>query len=327
MPEEEKLEFLKREEIRTMAKDIAILREIEAKEEKEKITFLKPEDIKKEKIEKPSLAKEVKEEAPVLIPKLKLKKSLLYRKILIRAAMVLVVLLLLGNFSYGYFTSRKPPEITPPVATSTQPIVPTGPAAPVTPATTTPEIIIPISLISVNATETLEISAPEEASTSLSQFLAKELATGTFTRILIKDVKENKILGLKEFLESLEIKTPENFYQKIDNDFTLFVYAQEEGKRVGFITKIKESEGLGSLLRTWEPTMEADFGDLFKMMNKQGKASSLYFKNAFYRGIYFRYQTFSIPHFGICYSTPNQYFIFTSSGKSIMKIIEQLTKK
>ena len=42
-------EFLKRKEIRTMRKDIARLREIEAQKEKERITTLKLEEIKKER--------------------------------------------------------------------------------------------------------------------------------------------------------------------------------------------------------------------------------------------------------------------------------------
>ena len=61
MPEEieEKKELLKREEIRTMGKDMARLREIEAQKERERIAALGQEEIKKGKppsppeIEKP----------------------------------------------------------------------------------------------------------------------------------------------------------------------------------------------------------------------------------------------------------------------------------
>ena len=81
--EKEKLEFLKREEIRTMQKDIAKLREIEAQKERERIAILKTE----EKIQAPSLEKvpEKKEEVPVgLIQKIS-KKPSSFQKILIRA--------------------------------------------------------------------------------------------------------------------------------------------------------------------------------------------------------------------------------------------------
>jgi len=67
MPEDKKLEFLKREEIKTMAKDIARLREEEAKKEREKITTLKTEEgarTEKEKIERIRKATEVEELKP-----------------------------------------------------------------------------------------------------------------------------------------------------------------------------------------------------------------------------------------------------------------------
>ncbi|MDI6591553.1 MAG: hypothetical protein QME61_01240 [Patescibacteria group bacterium] len=62
MPEEieEKKEFLKREEIKTMAKDIARLREAEAQKERERIAALKIEEEKKEEREK--IEKKRKEE-------------------------------------------------------------------------------------------------------------------------------------------------------------------------------------------------------------------------------------------------------------------------
>ena len=59
---EEKLEFLKREEIKTMQKDIAALREVEAQKERERIAVIKT-DAGKEKTEKPEPIK------TALIPK------------------------------------------------------------------------------------------------------------------------------------------------------------------------------------------------------------------------------------------------------------------
>lgn len=61
-PKEEKLEFLKREEVRTMAKDLARLREQEAKKERERIAKLKTEKearLERERLEK--LRKEAEE--------------------------------------------------------------------------------------------------------------------------------------------------------------------------------------------------------------------------------------------------------------------------
>ena len=129
MPEEEKLEFLKREEIQTMAKDLAKLREVEAQKERERIAALKiKEEItpplleKEEKIpEKPSPAASgtmagKKEETPVaLIPK-PLKKASSFQKVLVRITLVLILFLIAGFFYWYFAIKSKFPseEILPP---------------------------------------------------------------------------------------------------------------------------------------------------------------------------------------------------------------------
>jgi len=71
--EKEKLEFLKRAEIKTMAKDIADLREAEAQAEREKISGLKIEE-KGIPISPPAEKKE-KTTFETLIPKVPFKKT------------------------------------------------------------------------------------------------------------------------------------------------------------------------------------------------------------------------------------------------------------
>ena len=97
---DEKLEFLKREEIRTMQKDIARLREIEAQKERERIAALKIEEkTKKEKETVPEAAKEEirKGELETLIPKLPPKPSS-FQKILVRAVVIMALFLVIGFF-------------------------------------------------------------------------------------------------------------------------------------------------------------------------------------------------------------------------------------
>ena len=87
-----------------------------------------------------------------------------------------------------------------------------------------------------------------------------------------------------------------------------------------FIAKIKEEEGLTELLKDWEPKLEKGIS----ISGQEIPALVSYFKAANYQGATFRYQTLSRDDFGICYSIFNDYFILTSSGESMLKIIDKL---
>lgn len=302
---EEKAEFIKREDILTMEKDIKQLRGIEVEKEREKIISLKTAEEKK-KVEKITPEKK---EPETLVPKFRYKPSVL-KKILIRTGVILFIFFILGFISWQVFW-RKPPIVLPP-----EPPPPT-------------EIPVPVSLIPVEKTIVFKVSKKEEISGYLSEVMKEELPTESFAQIAIKNTAENNFLDLKQFFEALEIQVPGNFYQYIESsstNFTLFAYAQEEGIRIGFINKIKETTGLAEVLRSWEPTMETDFGNFFQIMGKTGTALVPYFENASHLGLPFRYQTFSVPHFGICYLVSDGDLVFTSSGKSMLKIIEKLNK-
>ena len=344
MPEEikEKVEFLGREEVRTMQKDIARLQEKEARRERERITRLKTEEearIEKERIEKirreAEERRKVEEEREKKVevlkeiekkekrkgifekpfrPPLLLKKPSLLEKIFVRVAIIILVFLIFLNlFLFWYWYLKETPPQVPSPPPLVEEIVPQ-------------EVIIPPSLISVETTETLEISNPEELRSLLSQILERDLVRGQFVRILIKNELENKILGLKEFDEVLEIKTPENFYQKLENDFTLFIYPQEEGKRLGFVSEIKEKEGFSELLKSWESTIEKDFKNLFILLGQEKPALVPYFKEGEYKNVTIKFQTISTSDLGICYGIFDKYFIFTTSWESIKKVIDKLVR-
>ncbi len=158
--------------------------------------------------------------------------------------------------------------------------------------------------------------------------LKKDLEKGKFARIIIKDLAEKKVPELKEFLDFCRIKTPEGFYEKLDPVFTLFIYSQEKGKRMGFIVKIvkiEEKEELRTMLRaTWEDTMERDFGNFFAFFGKDKPAVNDYFSPIKYSGVDIRCQTYTLEDFGSCYSIAGDYFIFTSSLESMKKTIERI---
>ena len=190
------------------------------------------------------------------------------------------------------------------------------------------EAAAPPALFSIAKTRTLEFSSSEELRSLLSQALREWQDKGKFIRLVIKNSKNNTILGLKEFFEALLVRVPDGFYQKVDNDFTLFIYSQDQGNRLGFVTKIKNYEGMENLLREQEPKMEDDFQTFFVLMKKETPAIVPYFRNASnvrgYVGPNFRYQTLNRQDLGILYLTSGDYFLFTSSWKSMEEAIKRL---
>ena len=212
----------------------------------------------------------------------------------------------------------------PPVSEKTIPPIEEKPFEEKESAPGRPEITIPPPLIPVETNIIFAVSEIKGVSSPLSQIIKKEEKEGNIQRIIIQDIKENKILGIKEFFEAFEIKVPEKFLDSLENSFTLFVYSQKQGNRLGFVAETKNPEELSDLLKLWEPTMEDDYKNLFAVLGKEGPALVPYFKQANYQGQSFRYQTFSQDDLGICYAIDNNYFIFTSSGESIIKVISQL---
>ena len=253
-----------------------------------------------------------KEETPeTLIPKLPKKPSPI-QKILIRALIFAILLSVIG-FLYWFFTVKKVESqkiILPPEEKKEEE------------RNKYPEIIIPASLISVNATETLEIMNSSEIPALLPQLLEKTFETGKYIRILFKNINENKVVGLKEFFEAFEVKTPEGLLEKLNNDFTLFIFSSGNKNHLGFVTKIENKENLLNSLFSWEATMEKDTEKLFEVLGKEGPALSSSFKTSFHEEISFRFLTISQEDFGICYAWFDDYFVFTSSFESIKKTID-----
>lgn len=326
MPEEieEKKEFLKREEIRTMAKDLSRLREAEAQKERERIAALQLEKIKKEeKIIPPGMPERPLEEKPVkesLIPKLLLKRPSSFQKVLIRGVVVFLCLLLISGLFYWALGTKRPStkEVTPPPAGEEIP--------PEEGAAEKPEIIISPSLISIAETRTLEVSKNEEIPEVFNRLMAEELQKGALTRVVIKNIDENRLASLEDLFGAFQIEAPEEegISKKLEADYTLAIYPQEQGKRIVFVAKIGEEEGLAELLKNWEEKIAKE--GFFVSGNKVPTLLS-YFKTSSYQNVNFRYLTISKEDSGICYAFLDNYFVFATSFESLKKAIEQVKKE
>ncbi len=310
-------EKLKKNKVQFKEADLKY-QQILKKEEEVKSSLRRLEEIKKIEPEKLREEEEIKEKEvkkvppEVLIPKPLPKKPSPFKKVLVRGVIV-VVLLLIFSFFYWFFGVKKPPEeeTIPPTE---EEIVP-----PEEKIIEKPEIFIPPSLISVAETKIREISQNEEIPEAISQLMSEELPLGSFLRIVIKNTSENRLSSLEDISQAFQIEAPEEIFQELEPDYTLTLYSQEQGKRVAFVTKIKEESGLTESLKAWETKLEKGVS----ISGQEIPALTPYFKTANYQGATFRYQTFSEDDFGICYSIFNDYFILTSSGESMLKIIDK----
>lgn len=271
-------------------------------------------EVKKEPEKKPPLP-----QAPAQIIRPLPAKLSFRERIGIRIVILFLILLIffgLATFWYWFFKIRKP--FQPP------PLFPQEEVKPPEEEQEKTEILIPASLIATEGTTTIEVPDPKETPDSLSPVLESKLPENQFNRIVIKNLKENKVLSLKDFFDAFQIKSPENLLTQLDNDFTLFIYSSKIGNRLGFVAKIKEGANLTDSLKSWEKTMEKDTEFLFSSLGKDKPALVSYFRNGKYKTAAFRYQTFSRNDLGICYSVIGDYFVFTSSWESITKVIDTL---
>ncbi|GAF86693.1 unnamed protein product, partial [marine sediment metagenome] len=108
---EEKVEFLKREGVKTMQKDLKQTREFEAKEERQRITDLQtePKKIEVEKQTEPKLVEKKPTIQPLpekdLIPQPPERPSS-FKKIIVRVG-VFALIVLLVSFTYWFFTQKE----------------------------------------------------------------------------------------------------------------------------------------------------------------------------------------------------------------------------
>lgn len=183
-------------------------------------------------------------------------------------------------------------------------------------------------LVSVETAKTLKIYKPEDATVLLKQALGEKLPESQFIGLVIKNEKENRIIGLKEFFSALSLKAADEFYAKTGNEITLFIYSQPEGNRLGLALRVADKKEFSDLLKNQEATMEEDYKAFFSLMGEQKPAAARYFRDANqatgYSGPNFRYKILSSNDLGIYYFVSDNYFVFASSWQSMEKAIKKL---
>jgi len=339
-PKEEKLEFLKREEVRTMAKDIAKVREVQAKKERERIANLKelpkkpqvvlsqhpegkPGVILNGSTEASSIA--VKQLTPV--PRRSLKRS---EKLFIRLVVGGIILFLIFNavaFGFWYFFKKDAPkqpepkgiqqkEVLPQVSITPEPI----PSPEPQPEASPPQTKTPAFFFEAPQ-QKLFLETPEELVGKLQIFLAENPAPG-FLNIVV-NIQEN-ILSSEQFLKGAGIAIPQELKENITENLMLFSFVAQQKKRLGFVVELKETQGVSELLQLWEQSMEQDLASFFDIIGSKGSAYTPFFRSSVYQEIPVRFQTFSVIDFGIVYGIIDNKLLLTSSFESFKRVVDQL---
>jgi len=182
------------------------------------------------------------------------------------------------------------------------------------------------AIFNVDDVRNLSVANLGEVSDLLFQTLQEIQVDDQFRRIVIK--RDDKEINLQEFMQSLSIRMPDGFYNKVDDKMTLFVYSQPQGNRLGLISRIDDTTNLNNMLSAQESTMEEDLKPMFELVGQTKPAVINYFRSARnvlgYEGPDFRYKTIGVNDIGICYTLSDQFYVLTSSWKAMERILNKL---
>ncbi|MDO8663567.1 MAG: glycoside hydrolase family 3 N-terminal domain-containing protein, partial [Candidatus Wildermuthbacteria bacterium] len=307
-------ESLKRDEIETMEKDVVKLREGEAQKEKEKIATIKIEKTPRPIIPiNPVAPVALKKEPPLdtlIPPKTPQAKPAFPKKALIKVILAISCVLIVGALLF--IGLNRPKKITSPVlpgqATTTPSVV------------NEPEIIIPQPLIPVAQTKVIKAQTAEEILKALTEAASIEIQEGEIARIVIED--KNRIVPIREIAQAFQIEMPEGIFQKLEENYTLAIFNQKEGKRGILVAKHNDKSGLIELLKNWEAKILKDGVAVF---GEKIPAIARSFKTAALQGVPFRYLSLSKTDMGVCYLVFDDYLVLTNSFESMKKAIQGLT--
>lgn len=183
------------------------------------------------------------------------------------------------------------------------------------------------SLIPISKESIVEISHLQELFTILKNFIRNDFEKDKLIRVLIKDNSQNQFLDFSSFIQGLGMKSPDGLIQMIENDFTFFLYPNQDQNQIGFVTRIErgKQEDVLSAINRWEETMTQDWKNLFLILGGDNLYSARAFQSAEHHGTVFRYSSFpSHSNLGICWTAFDNYFVFTSSGELMLRVIELL---
>jgi len=190
-----------------------------------------------------------------------------------------------------------------------------------------PTITEPSSLIPVATTETIELITGQENLLigQLKVLVAQEQAGGTFKRVLVKltDQAGVRYADLNTLMIALGISIPESIVSATVGDYTLFLYSQTEGNRLGLIVKMGESETLVSDLKAWETTALNDLKSMI-LVDEIPVPATEGFQDNTHNDVYIRYMNFNTPDLSLDYGLVPGNLVLSTSRESMFATIDAL---
>lgn len=193
---------------------------------------------------------------------------------------------------------------------------------------------IPFSLIRVEISEVIAIREGQE--TELFEKLKQKANAfqeeSTFRRILVKKVTPEKdyFLSFKKVLEVLGTTIPAGIFETLKEENTLFLYAQEQGSRLGFVVEVSDIDKLAEYLGPWEETMISDLKPVF-LDEEIGEPAAEGFQDNVYppagetgQSINIRYLNFPESSLTIDYALVGDYLMITTSKESMYEAIDRI---
>lgn len=265
-----------------------------------------------ELITKAPIPKTKKVELPeVPKPRTKLAEPAKIKKPKTKLLIILIIILLIvggaGGFLYWY--GKEKPE-SPPAEEEYQPEIP-QPSEYLIPAEET-------KIISLGTNSLFEL---------LKQEAQLDQPVNSFKRIAVltdsPTGEEKGFLSLSEIFQELEINYPPYLLPQLKENYNIFLFNQETGKRLLLIVETGNIDNLREQLTIWEETMLEDFKNFYPI-DKPGQPASEDFLDDIYRDTAIRYTNLPFSTLTINYTIINNLLIIGTSKEAIYTAIDSV---
>jgi hypothetical protein len=198
----------------------------------------------------------------------------------------------------------------------TPPSSPTPPSPPIiTPQPSTP-------IISINETKIISLTSDKSLFELLKEEAKLEQSIGTFKRIAVLK-NEREFLSAVELLQNLEISIPPYALNDFKNNYTLVLFNQSTGKRVGIIIELQNPENLKEQLKTWEPTLLDDFKNFYPSQVPGPRASQTFLNDA-HQSVAIRYVNLPRSDLTLNYTILNNLLVIGTSKELMYTVIDKI---